>query len=654
MCGIAGIVGPAPVNHERSELVRRMTATLAHRGPDGEGFATASGCDFGFRRLAIVDLTAPSTPLANEDQTILSVCNGEIYNGDELRKQLEAAGHRFRYGIDTEVLPHLYEEYGPALIERLDGMFAFAIWDAPRQRLVLGRDRAGEKPLYWSEQPDELIFGSELRAVLAHPRVARQLDPVALQQFLLHDYFPAPATPIAAIRKLPAAHLLIHERGRTSIKRYWDLADHYATARRSALSFGAAAERLDGLISQAVRRRSRSDVPVGVFLSGGIDSSAVLAHLTEQFGRGVPVFALGYHDLAFDESRFARETARQFGAEYHDLVLGESDLAEGLRRVGESFDEPLGDASIVPTHLLSLFARGKVKVVLSGEGGDELFAGYPTYIGDRVAEIWRRLPGALRRSVLAAARRALPTTMGNVGLDYLLGRFAEGCDRDRLERHQSWFGGLGPERHAAILSKQLALQLASSDPFAAARAVVAGRNLPDGLSQLLYTDFALYLQDDLLTKVDRASMLASLEVRAPLLDHELAEFAASLPSSYKLNRLATKRVLRRALNKRLSREVLTRRKRGFNMPFSRWVLNELGPHLQQRFATERVDARGLFSASGIQALLNEHLARQHDHRKPLFSLLAFDLWCDRTFGQGVAIPVAQQHSLAPRRIALAG
>lgn len=670
MCGIAGIFGRPGADPERALIVSRMTATLVHRGPDGEGAAHPDGCDLGFRRLAIVDVDGPVPPFANEDRSVWAVCNGEIYNYLELRARLEARGHRLRSRVDTEVITHLYEEHGVDLASHLDGMFAFAVFDERRQILVLGRDRAGEKPLFWFRDGAALVFASEMRALLAHPRAPRGVDPVALRRYLLHDFFPAPLTPIAGIHKLPAAHVLVARRGAApETRRYWDLAEAAAAGEAGrgpgwgsggrarwprAGDLDAAAAEVDARISEAVRRRKRSDVPVGVFLSGGLDSSCVLAHLADQDGPGVPVFALGHTERSFDEARFARRTAEHFGAAYDELILSESDLEEGLRRVGEGLDEPLGDASTIPTHLLALHARRKVKVVLSGEGGDELFAGYPTYPGHRLADLCRRIPGPLRRVFFGAVRRLVPQSMGNVGLDYLLARFADGLERGRLERHHVWFGSLSPERQEECLAPRLREALRGDDPFGSARAALAGRRFPDALAATLYDDFVLYLQDDLLTKVDRATMLASLEARAPFLDHELAEYVAGLPSSLKLRGFTTKAVLRRALRHRVPPEVLSRRKRGFNVPFSRWLLHGLGERLRQRFSRERVQARALFDPAGIARLLDEHLLRRADHRKPIFTLLALDLWCDRTYGVGAAVPLAGEATAAVAPASLAG
>jgi asparagine synthase (glutamine-hydrolysing) len=640
MCGLVGILGDKGDPAERAEIVRKMAATLVHRGPDGEGFAHPDGCDFGFRRLAIIDVAADSPPYANEDRSIWSMANAEIYNSGEIVPELEARGHTLRTHVDTEVIPHLYEEYGVDLVDHLNGMFAFCVWDEPRRTLLLGRDRTGEKPLFYWWNGGELVFASELRAILAHPRAPRAVDPVAIRRYLLHDYFPAPLSPIAGIRKLPAGHLLTVQNGRLDIRCYWDLADHFNQPEIATMSPAAIADEVDRRIATAVDRRRRADVPVGVFLSGGIDSSAVLAHLADQIGPGVHAFSLGHTDLNFDESRFARDTARFFDADFHELVLTENDLADGLRRVGEGFDEPLGDASIIPTHLLARFAVQKVKVVLSGEGADELFAGYPTYIGNRVAGWYRKLPRGVRLNLVSGIRKMLPVSMGNVGPDYLLSRFSAAAERELVERHHTWFGSLRPERHQEILADQVVEALAADDPFGSAKQRVDGKDLPDPLAVLLYSDFTMYLQDDLLTKVDRATMLASLEARAPYLDHEFAEFVAGIPSQLKLKGITTKAILRRAVKRRLPPEVLKRRKRGFNIPFSRWLLHGLGDRMRERFSAERVENRGLLDPTGMSQLIDEHMNSEADHRKPLFSLLALDLWCDATYGEGARVPIA--------------
>ncbi len=639
MCGLVGILGCRGPDEERRELVHAMAETMVHRGPDGEGYVAPEDCALGFRRLAIIDVAAESPPFPNEDRSIWSICNGQIYNAPDLFQFLESKGHTLRTKTDTEAIPHLYEEYGADLVGHLNGMFAFAVWDENRKRLLLARDRAGEKPLFYWTDGEELVFASDLRAFLVHPRIKKALDPIALRRYLSHDYFPAPLSPLAGVRKLPAGHLLIAEDCKVTVKQYWDLADYFVQPDLARRRTDDLAEELDHLMAQAVRRRSRSDVPFGLFLSGGIDSSAVLSHLAEQQGDGVPVFSIGHTDKGFDEASMAEVTARYFKADFNQLILDESHLADGLRRVGPGLGEPLGDASTIPSHLLALFARKKVKVILSGEGADELFAGYPTYLGNRVAEIYNRVPRPIRNAMVKTALKLTPVSMGNVGLDYLLSRFAAAAEKDLVERHHTWFGSYSPGRQQQILAPAVIAALADDDPFGSARAQLEGRDLPDSLSKLLYMDFTMYLQDDLLTKVDRATMLASLEARAPFLDHDLTQFAAGLPSSLKLRGMTTKDILRRAVKHRLPADVLKRRKRGFNIPFSKWLLHGLGDEFKRRFSAEKVEARGLFNPEGVTHLIEDHLSGQTDHRKPLFTLLAFDMWCDATFGEGVKIPV---------------
>jgi asparagine synthase (glutamine-hydrolysing) len=639
MCGLVGILGSKVPDEERRELVHAMAATMAHRGPDGEGYVALDDCALGFRRLAIIDVDAESPPFPNEDRSIWSICNGQIYNAPDLFAGLQAKGHRFRTETDTEAIPHLYEEYGADLVEHLNGMFALAVWDESRQRLLLARDRAGEKPLFYWSDGSEFVFASDLRAFLVHPRIPKALDPVALRRYLTHDYFPAPLSPLQGVRKLPAGHLMVVEDCRITIRQYWDLADYFVQPELARRRTDDLAEELDHLMGQAVRRRSRSDVPFGLFLSGGVDSSSVLSYLAEQQGDGVPVFSIGHTDRNFDEASMAEVTARHFKADFNQLILDEGHLADGLRRVGPGLGEPLGDASTIPSHLLALFAREKVKVILSGEGADELFAGYPTYIGNKIAEIYNRIPRPITNAAVKTALKLTPVSMGNIAFDYLLSRFVAAAEQDLVERHHTWFGSYSPEMQKTVLAPRVLETLAGDDPFATARARLEGKDLPDSLSKLLYMDFTMYLQDDLLTKVDRATMLASLEARAPFLDHDLSQFAAGLPSGLKLKGITTKDFLKKTLRERLPTDVITRRKRGFNIPFSKWLLHGLGDELKDRFSAQRVEARGLFNPAGITALLDEHLAEQADHRKPLFTLLAFDLWCDATFGEGVRVPL---------------
>ncbi len=625
-----------------------MAETLRHRGPDGScvdelGEDGAARLTFGFRRLSIVDLGAGARSYGDEQGRLRAICNGEIYNDPELRRELTSRGHRFETRCDTEVIPHLYEEHGLGFVHRLNGMFAFAIFDMAERRLVLGRDRAGEKPLYYLEQDGELMFASEIKALLAHPRVGRDPDPRALARYLLYGYFPAPHTPFRAIRKLPAGHLLIAEKGRVRTEPYWDLRRYLKPAAagpgktdpgEAAPGEAVAAREVGRLLEEAVRLRLRADVPVGVLFSGGIDSSAIAALAVEAAGRPVPTFTLGFRDGDFDETAYARRAAARFGTEHHQLVVGEPEMLQALHEIARVLDEPLADASLVPTYLVSRFARGRVKVVLGGEGGDELFAGYPTYLGDRVAGVYARLPRPLRAMVRRVVE-AIPPRFSNIGGEFLSKKFVEAAGLPSIERHLDWFASIPTGRRKDLLSQELVAELARAhpgdDPADDARRLVAGLAVRDRLDALLVIDFLMFLQDDLLTKVDRASMAASLEVRAPFLHHPLVEYVTGLPAGMKLRRFSSKHILKKALGGRLSREITGRRKRGFTIPLSRFMHGALAPLLRRALAPDRVARGGLLRPSAVTALLEEHMTRRRDHGRVLWNLLMLQIWQSRFY-----------------------
>jgi asparagine synthase (glutamine-hydrolysing) len=647
MCGIVGVADFRGGAGPDAGLLATMTDTLAHRGPDGRMVLRLDDggtprLTFGFRRLSIIDLGAGARAYSDESGRIRAICNGEIYNWPELERDLKARGHRFETRCDTEVLPHLYEEHGLDFVTRLNGMFAFAIFDARAERLVLGRDRAGEKPLYYVDRPGELLFGSEIKALLAHPDVSRERDLEGLTRYLLYGYFPAPWTPFRDIRKLPAGHLLIAERGQVRVEPYWSPARFFPEAAprggsgRDAAgaptpTAAEAAREVRRLLREGVALRLRADVPVGVFFSGGVDSSAIAALAVEAQGKPVPTFSLGFEDQDFDESGYARRAAALLGTEHHETIVGEQDLVGALFAVARVLDEPLADASVLPTWLLSRFARHHVKVTLGGEGGDELFAGYPTYIGDRLARIYNRLP-RVARGLLRRAVEAAPPGFSNVGLEYLLKKFVASADLPDEERHPIWFGAFPPERQRELLSDAAlsALdRLPDHDPLREARAIRRSTGFRHPLDALLLTDFTLYLQDDLLTKIDRASMAASLEVRAPFLHHPLVEYVAGLPARFKLRGHDTKWILKQAMGASLSPEITGRRKRGFNIPLARLLLGPLEPLLERAFAPERLRREGLLRPETVRDLWEAHRSRRRDHGRLLWNLLMLQLWLSR-------------------------
>ena len=642
MCGIVGVADFRAAGRPDPGLLASMTETLAHRGPDGScvvelGTDAGPHLAFGFRRLSIIDLGVGARSYADESGRIRVICNGEIYNWPELEADLAARGHRFETRCDTEVIPHLYEEYGPGFVTRLNGMFAFALFDARARRLIIGRDRAGEKPVYWVENGGELLFASEIKALLAHPRVTREPDLEALTRYLLYGYFPAPHTPFRGIRKLPAGHLLVADGGGVRIEPYWDLKAVVTRGPSGTVpSEAEAAAEVRRLLREAVMLRLRADVPVGVLFSGGVDSSTIAALAVELHGPGVPTFSLGMTDEDFNEAGYARRAAAHFGTDHHELIVGESDLVGALYDMARALDEPLADASVLPTWLLSRFTRKHVKVALGGEGGDELFAGYPTYLGDRLARHYRRLPRPLRALVRRAAEAARPS-FSNVGIEFLLKKFVASAELPDDVRHAIWFGAFPPERQRTLLSDAALAELGrhpGHDPLREARAVRAGVTFRHPLDALLLTDFLMYLQDDLLTKVDRASMAASLEVRAPFLHHPLVEYVMTLPASYKLHGTVTKRLLKRAMGDRLTTEITGRRKRGFNIPLARLLVGPLDPLLHRAFEPGRLERGGLLRPETVVGLWREHAARRRDNGRLLWNLLMLQLWHSRHFEGG--------------------
>lgn len=642
MCGIVGVADLRGGQPPGQGLVASMTDTLAHRGPDGAcvvelGEPAGPRLTFGFRRLSIIDLGAGARSYADESGRIRAICNGEIYNWPELEADLVRRGHRFDTRCDTEVIPHLYEEEGLGFVRRLNGMFAFAIFDARARRLVLGRDRAGEKPLYWTEAGGGLLFASEIKALLAHPGVSREADVQAISRYLLYGYFPAPHTPFRGIRKLPAGHLLIAEAGTVRLEPYWDLrAEVIRPVEGAAPDEPAAIEEVRRLVREAVMLRLRADVPVGVLFSGGVDSSVIAATAVDLKGRGVPTFSLAMSDPDFNEGEYARRAAAHLGTEHHELPAGEGDLVGALFDVARRLDEPLADASVLPTYLLSRFTRAHVKVALGGEGGDELFGGYPTYLGDRLARLYRRFPGFVRAAVRRAVEAA-PPSFGNVSVEFLLKKFVALADLPDDVRHPIWFGAFPPDRQRTLLSDAALAALERSgglDPLAEARAVRGAAPFRHPLDALLLTDFLMYLQDDLLTKVDRASMAASLEVRAPFLHHPLVEYVMRLPARYKVRGWTTKYLLKRAFAGRLTPEITGRRKRGFNIPMSRLLVGPLDGLLHRAFDPGRLARGGLLRPESVIALWREHAARRRDNGRLLWNLLMLQLWHSRHFEAG--------------------
>src|SRR5947209_6210756 len=562
MCGICGVAGGDPALG--AELVSRMCAAMTHRGPDDEGSVSGGGVTLGMRRLSIIDVEGGHQPMANEDGRVFVVHNGEIFNHVELRAELARAGHSFRTKSDTEVLAHGWEEWGPEVVGRLNGQFAFAVHDRRRGVVFLARDRMGIKPLHWAWDGDRLVFASELKALLQAPNLRRGVDPVALDAYLAFDFVPSPRTIVRDVHKLPAAGTLTCTvgEGRAQVGRYWQPALNLDLDRGTA-DLGAESERLLDVLRESVRKELISDVPLGVFLSGGIDSSAVAAMMTS-LGGGVKTFSVGFAERSFDESDHARLVARHLGTEHHEMTLEPADMIGLVAKLPVLLDEPLGDASIIPTYLLSAFTRRHVKVALGGDGGDELFAGYPTLQAHRLAGWYMRAPSLVRRGLVEPVVRRLPVSRTNLSFDFRAKRFVAGAAYPVAVRHQRWMGSFAPEERAALL-------LYGAEHAGAADGAGEG----DELNQVLRLDMHGYLENDILVKLDRASMMASLEARVPMLNNDFVAYATALPLSMKLRGMKSKFLLKRALRGVLPDSILDRPKKGFGVPVAEWFRGRL-------------------------------------------------------------------------------
>jgi len=618
MCGICGILaldGSAPDR----DLVAAMNESLLHRGPDSSGFLVDGPACLAMRRLSIIDIAGGDQPIGNEDGSIQVIQNGEIYNHRELATELERRGHTLRTRSDTEVLVHLYEDEGPGFVERLRGMFALAIWDRPRQRLLLARDRFGIKPLYYRETTRSLSFASELKALARQPDFSRELDLEALDAYLALNYVPSPMSIFREARKLPAGHLLIREDGSTTIREYADdrpaLAEEVREEPRKELE-GELRERL----LDSVRAHLVADVPVGVLLSGGIDSAVLTALASRVAEKPVNTFTIGFDESGFSELEGARLAARMYGTNHHELVV-RPDSHELLPTIVEVFDEPFADNAALPTYLVSRLAAEHVKVVLSGEGGDELFGGYYWYLGDMIAPRVGRIATALR-----PAFELLPGTASSRRLDDRLKRFARGAHLPPVDRHAAWSQVFSPEARAEMLIRE---PIPGSDPLRTHRHRYAETEGAEPLARMQDIDVGTYLVDDILTKIDRASMAHSLESRVPFLDPAVTELALALPERHKIRGLSKKRLFRSAVSELLPAQTVRARKRGFGVPAAAWFRGPLRPFLHEVLSPSRVRAQGYLDPAAVTATVDRHLSGREDLSRNLWGLVALSLWQDR-------------------------
>ncbi len=632
MCGITGGVWTDPSKSLDAPTLARMTGVLAHRGPDGRGeFASGielqpgrgavPGVALGHRRLAILDLPGGAQPMSNEEKTVCVVFNGEIYNFKPLRRKLEEAGHRFRSDCDTEVLVHLYEDRGPAMLGELVGMFSFALWDTRNARLLLARDRLGQKPLVYRQEPGRLLFASELKSLLAVPGLPRELDPQALDEYLTYQYVPHPRCIFRGYAKLPPGCYALWEFDRLAVHRYWE-PDFKLEAVRP---FEQAAAELRALLTESVRLRLQSDVPLGAFLSGGLDSTIIVGLMRELGAAPLRTFSIGFPIAEYDETRYARLAAERFETEHEDFRV-EPRAVDILPKLVWHYDEPFADSSAIPTWYVAELTRRHVTVALSGDGGDELFAGYLRYRAVWLGAWFDRLPRAVRGALTAGLWQRLPAGVRQKSWRRRFKRFVESLGQPPARRYLEWIAIFGGARRGELYSDEFAASLPGSDPvefLEAAMARAAGR---DPVTATSLADLTTYLPCDLMTKVDIASMAHGLECRQPFLDHRVVELAAGMPVGHKFRRGGGKRLLRHAFADLLPGPIRRRRKMGFGVPLDYWFRNDLHAMARDVLLDARALGRGYFCPGTVRRLLDDHQQGRFDHAARLWSLLVLELW----------------------------
>jgi asparagine synthase (glutamine-hydrolysing) len=624
MCGIAGQARANGIAVEQ-DIVARMCAAQEHRGPDSRGLHVSGPVGLGIQRLRVIDLETGDQPVYNEDESVAVVLNGEIYNYAELREELLQAGHTLSTNGDTEVIAHLYEEHGTDCVNRLQGMFAFALWDAQRQRLFIARDRVGKKPLFYSYRGGVISFASELQALIQDPEVPRDVDLAAIDAYLAYGYVPAPMSAFRGVRKLPPAHRLVFQEGALSIERYWRL-DY--SAKRRVDDVRELHEEIRASLRSAVARRLVADVPVGAFLSGGIDSSAVVAAMAEQSSEPIKTFSIGFADETVNELPRARQVAERFATDHHELIV-KPDAVELLPKLVRHYGEPFGDHSALPCFYLAELAREHVTVALNGDGGDESFAGYQRYTSNMLAGRLEGLPAPLRRTI-ATAGTAIGESADPRALRSRVQRFATRLGGERHRRYLNQVQVFDAEERLALCSPEF---VEAIDPAATDGVLLAPWGEASGaelLDQLLEVDATVYLPGDLLPKIDIATMAYSLEARSPLLDHEFMELAASLPTEQKASGTQRKIALKGALRGWLPDTILDGPKQGFELPVARWLRSDLASFTREVLLDRASAERGWTRPAELEALIDQHVAGTADHGRKLWALLTLELWAQST------------------------
>lgn len=627
MCGFCGILsfGNAPVRTDQG-LIDRMTDSMAHRGPNDRGTWIEDNIALGHRRLSVIDLSdAGRQPMENEDGSVVLVFNGEIYNFRELRAKhnLDAKGHVFRSRTDSEVLIHLYEELGADMVAELNGMFGFAIWDKKKKQVLLARDPFGVKPLFYMRDQNAFRFASEIKGIITDPSVRRSVSLQALHDFLTLGYIPGDQTAFQGIQEIPPGHMMtVATDGQAELRRFWDL--DYSADR--SLSETDAIDRSLELMEQALERQLVADVPVGVFLSGGLDSSTLLALMSRQSNEQVRSYSIGFQDQSFNELPFARRVSDHFQSDHHEVIVTPDMVRSMLPRYLSYIDEPYADGSAIPTYFISEKAKDDVVVVLSGEGGDEIFAGYETHSAYNIYKKARRVPGFIRNDIMARLAAFLPVSDKKLSFEFKLKRFLAGLDLEPHEAHMWWRTVLTEAQKWELYSDKVRSDFQPELSVRHFEHAFSRKEDAETLSRLLYIDSTVFLPDDLMIKNDRMTMAHSLEARVPFTDPDLTAFLATVPASMKMKNGRKKHLMRGAMNDILPTEILNKKKVGLEMPYSRWLKSDLKDVLTTYLDRDRLEATGLFRPSAIQSLIDDHMQNRKDNGRPLWSLINFMMW----------------------------
>jgi len=610
MCGLAGYVGKGS-----EDVLKKMTRSLKYRGPNDEGSFVQDGIGLGHQRLSIIDLSDKGKqPISNEDETIKVVFNGEIYNFQDLRKDLILRGHRFKSQTDSEVIIHQYEEDGVDCFKKFNGMFAIAIWDSHQEKLILARDRYGQKPLYWTLVNHTLVFASEIKSILHHPLVKRELNPLAVYQYFSFDYVPQPQTIFKNINKLANGSFLIFKNNKVSLDEYYKI-----EINEEKIGFQSAVENLEELLENSVKKRLIADVPIGVFLSGGIDSS-VITYFAKKYKQNIKTFSIGFDESSFDESSYAEQVSKFFKTDHYHKKFKSTDLLDVIPEVIEKLDEPFGDSSILPTYLLSKFTAGKVKVALGGDSGDELLMGYPNHQVQKIISSIG-LANLKFRGISKLLEKSLPVSDKNLTFFYKIKRYSHSLNFSGLYRDFLNIGG-----YIGGLENLFKFKAEPKELFGFTREFLDQYHDKKYLEKINLLFLKYYLQDDILFKVDRASMYNSLEVRAPFLDFQLADFINSLPLNYKLKGLETKCILKELMKDKLPKNIIYRKKKGFGIPLTQWLKKDLKNYMLEVLSKEEIIKTNIFNYDFVNKLIKEHLNNKKDNRKILWNLIIFQNW----------------------------